>query len=145
MDAIQRKIDALTRFKTEKGILLMQLIQEFDYIAIDMNVEDQLFERGIDSKGNKIYPEYSPVTVMLKTIKRQPTDRVTLRDTGAFHRSFRIEANEFNFTIVAEDLHLLQYHYGEDIIGLTDENLSIFIQEYIFPELFKILMEWLEN
>lgn len=149
IEHLQHKIDALKRFKNSKGELMRRLITEFDYIIIDMNVQDQLYERGITSTGQSIasYAPYSPVTRMFKTMKMQPVDRVTLRDTGAFHKSFTVEATEFDFRIVPKDIktEMLQRSYGDDIIGLTEENLNELMHEYIFPEMLNILKEWLEN
>lgn len=55
-----------------------------------MNAEEQLFEQGINRLGVDImdYAPYSPLTIAIKEEKGQPTNRVTLRDTGDFEASF---------------------------------------------------------
>ena len=60
-------------------------------------VKERLNEEGKDSKGRKLRTYgakgfgkgvYTPYTTMLKKQKGQPFDRVTLKDTGAFQKSF---------------------------------------------------------
>ena len=83
------------------------------------------------------YMPYTPYTIEVKTIKGQPTDRVTLRDTGEFHESFYIEASDTQFVIKAHDwkTEKLIRTYGREILGLTRENLNELIHSYIYPEL----------
>ena len=59
---------------------------------IDANVS-QLYDKGINRLGVSImdYAPYTPATVAIKRAKGQPTNRVTLRDTGDFHNDFFIK------------------------------------------------------
>lgn len=105
----------------------------------DMNTEDQLFEKGVNRLGIPImdYQPYSPMTMEIKRMKGQPYDRVTLRDTGDFHQSFRVEATLKDFVISADDwkAEKLKKKYGKGIFGLTEENLRELTWEYIYPDL----------
>lgn len=116
-------------------------------IIIDMNVEDQLFEKGITSKNVRIdsYAPYSPLTLAIKRAKNQPTSRVTLRDEGDFHSSFYIEFTEDSFTIKASDekAEYLEFAYGRDIFGLTPENKEELSEYYLRPALLAKLKEHL--
>lgn len=116
-------------------------------IIIDMNVEDQLFEKGITSKNVRIdsYAPYSPLTLAIKRAKNQPTSRVTLRDEGDFHSSFYIEFTEDSFTIKASDekAEYLEFAYGSDIFGLTPENKEELSEYYLRPALLAKLKEHL--
>lgn len=116
-------------------------------IIIDMNVEDQLFEKGITSKNVRIdsYAPYSPLTLAIKRVKNQPTSRVTLRDEGDFHSSFYIEFTEDSFTIKASDekAEYLEFAYGSDIFGLTPENKEELSEYYLRPALLAKLKEHL--
>ena len=49
-------------------------------------LQDQLFTTGEDGKGLSL-GDYSPVTIQIKRAKGQPTDRITLKDTGEFYKS----------------------------------------------------------
>lgn len=113
----------------------------------DMNTEQQLYERGENALGVSIsdYMPYAPLTIDIKTMKGQPTDRVTLRDTGDFHESFFIRADNNGFTIDATDWkrEKLVNKYGRQIFGLTDENKTYLAKEILLPELIKKTKETL--
>ena len=140
--------DLINRIKSfEDGIneqIRLEIIEDEPYIC-DMNTEDQLYERGVDRNGTEIssYAPYAESTVWIKKQKGQPTTRVTLRDTGDFHRSFFVKAEEDSFSIEANDwkTEKLVRSYGPEIIGLTDENLNELIWEYIYPRLINSLRE----
>ena len=91
---------------------------------IKLNTIDQLFNEGVDSLGDSL-GEYSPFTVELKKIKGQPTDRITLKDTGDFYRTFKVEVKDDSFFInanpIKDDSNLFD-DFGSEIVGLTEEN-----------------------
>lgn len=149
LDELRHRLEALKRFRSSINELVRQIIDDLDYVLIDLNVQSQLYELGIDSEGTSLmsFAPYSPMTRKMKFLKHQPTDRVTLYDMGDFHRSFRVVTTAESFVIEATDIKTerLQFKYGDAIIGLTDENMSMFMQEYMYPELARILQEWLEG
>lgn len=112
---------------------MRQLVKNrgFRELIIELNTGEQLYDRGIDSTGKRldeIGGGYAPYTILLKEMKAQPTDRVTLKDTGAFYRSFKVILNGQNeIEIIAntmkESTDLIK-EWGRDIIGLTDRNLQ---------------------
>ena len=111
-----------------------------------LNTENQLFDRGIDSWPRKIEPRYAPRTIRDKQDKRQPTDRITLRDTGEFHGNFKISYNKDSIQFGARptfrngtDLtEHLKERYGELIFGLTPVNTRK-LQEIIKDDIILIL------
>lgn len=107
---------------------LLNIVSLNDKIALNLNRDSQLFEQGIDSKGNPISPEYTPFTVEMKRFSNQPSDRVTLRDTEDFHNSFFMDASKFPIRIDATDSKTseLKGKYGEDIFGLTEDSQGDF-------------------
>lgn len=121
------------------GRIIQNIIWDNEAYIVDLNAEEQLFEQGINRLGVEIsdYAPYSPVTIAIKEAKGQPTNRVTLRDEGDFESSFYIEAGDKQFEIKASDFKTedLIKKYGRQILGLTDENISILIWKYIFPDL----------
>lgn len=121
------------------GRLMQDIIWDNDAYIIDMNAEEQLFERGINRLGVEImdYAPYRPVTIEIKEAKGQPTNRVTLRDEGDFESSFFLEVGDKQFEIKASDFKTedLIKKYGRQILGLTDENIAILIWQYIYPDL----------
>lgn len=91
---------------------------------IKLNTIDQLFNDGIDSLGDSL-GEYSPFTVELKKAKGQPTNRITLKDTGDFYKTFKVEVKDDSFFInanpIKDDSNLFD-DFGSEIVGLTEEN-----------------------
>jgi len=120
-------------------------------LVIKLNTEgfpsSQLFQKGEDRfgqklKGNTIVTDgnYTPFTKEIKREKGQPTDRVTLKDTGDFYMSFRVIPFRGGFEITADgfkqgdistggNTDLLE-EFGNDILGLNQENLQIIINYY---------------
>ena len=123
------------------GRIIQNIIWDNESYIVDLNAEEQLFEQGINRLGVEIsdYAPYSPVTIAIKEAKGQPTNRVTLRDTGDFEASFFLEVGDKQFEIKASDFKTedLIKKYGRQILGLTDENIAALIWQYIFPDLMK--------
>lgn len=114
------------------------IIEDFQDDIISMNADMQLYEEGKNALGISIasYRPYSPKTIAIKKSKGQPYNRVTLRDTGDFERSFFLVADDEGFVIKASDWKAeeLELKYGE-IFGLTPENRGLLSQEILAPEL----------
>lgn len=141
MGKIDDLLKRVVKFNDEltSGRLVQKIIWDNEAYIIDMNAEEQLFEQGVNRLGVSImdYAPYSPVTIAIKEAKGQPTNRVTLRDKGDFQSSFYLEVGDKQFEIKASDFKTedLIKKYGRQILGLTDENISILIWKYIFPDL----------
>lgn len=95
---------------------------------IEFNTRDQLYEKGVNSKGVKLSDiggDYSNYTLQLHPEKIR--DRITLYDTGEFYESWRVVVDETGITIyvdpIKEDTNLLQ-EWGEDVVGLADESME---------------------
>lgn len=121
------------------GKMMQKIIQENEAAIIDMNAQEQLFEAGENSLGVSIasYAPYAPITIKIKKIKGQPTNRVTLRDEGDFESSFYLTISDKEFEIKASDWKTeeLVKKYGSGILGLTKENIASLTWDYIYPEL----------
>lgn len=141
MGKIDDLLKRVVKFNDEltSGRLVQKIIWDNEAYIIDMNAEEQLFEQGVNRLGVSImdYAPYSPVTIAIKEAKGQPTNRVTLRDEGDFQSSIYLEVGDKQFEIKASDFKTedLIKKYGRQILGLTDENISILIWKYIFPDL----------
>lgn len=142
---IQELID---RLKKLEGIILEAIkstLEQNEDLISEMNSEDQLFEKGITREGIKIsdYAPYSPITIELKMQKGQPTNRVTLRDEGDFHYSFHIELTDEGFEIKASDWKTndLMTLYGDEILGLTDDNFRDLANNYVAPAILNQLRQ----
>lgn len=133
----------LRRFKDSLPALLEDIIKDKEDVIVSAIADDQLYRRGINGKGEKImsYAPYKPRTIQRKKKKGQPTTRVTLRDTGEFHKSMYVVFDSEGFYITASDEKkpFLVKKYGEKIFRLTDSNFSRIIRSHIRKELVKRL------
>lgn len=144
LDRVKKVKEAL-----DTGRIAKEIVRDNDNILIDMNAQDQLFAKGVNGLGVRIdeYRPYSPFTIKVKIEKRQPYDRVTLKDTGEFYDSFYVETAEDRFYIKASDekTDWLIKKYGAEIFGLTNESLAEFINDYVKDEAAKKVKEILNE
>ena len=117
-------------------MLLEDIVRDKEDVIVSAIADDQLYRRGINGKGEKImdYMPYTARTIKNKKRKGQPTTRVTLRDTGAFHESMYVVFDSEGFYVTASDEKTqgLVEKYGEEIFRLTDKTLpelSVLIYE----------------
>lgn len=136
--------DLLNKFKTlgskmTDGSILDAIIMRYEDEICEMNTQDQLYEHGQNRLGVDIadYAPYTDFTIEYKHAKGQPTNRVTLRDTGDFYRSFYVSTNGKSFKIHAKDWKTedLEAKYGSQIFGLSDENIQSLKTDYLLPGL----------
>lgn len=133
----------LRAFKDSLPILLKDIIHDKEDVIVSAIADNQLYRRGINGKGVKImdYMPYAPRTIQNKKRKGQPTTRVTLRDTGAFHESMYVVFDSDGFYVTASDdkTQELINKYGEEIFRLTDKNFTRIVRSHIRKELVKRL------
>lgn len=129
----------------ESGSFFKKILKKNEKTILDWNRNEQLFRDGIYNDGTKI-PDYMARTVdEFKIPKGQPYDRVTMRDTGDFHKSFYLDFKKDSVMIYAKDsktsIIIKPYRYGfgprgPKVLGLTDENRRRLLEEIIKPALF---------
>lgn len=131
MPFFQKFIDLVNKTKQLNTANVMVFLSSNEGLKeeiIYLNTIDQLYNKGIDSKGQSlenIGGSYSPFTIEEKIRKGLPYDRITLRDSGDFYASFKIVNRGGALVIEAETLKGnkdLTEEWGTDIIGLTEEN-----------------------
>ena len=118
---------------------------------LDLIRIDQLFEQGIDSDG-EVIGYYSYFTELMNPAKQEGTP-YTLKDTGAFYESMIIYISKDYFEIDADPIKVdnqtgeetnLFYRYGENIIGITEENLQKLREE--IKERYRVeFAEWIKR
>jgi len=102
-------------------------------LIIFLNTDDQFGQDHVDSLGNALLNSLvGRTTYSLFDEKGRGGKPYTLRDTGEFWDSFTVLVNQGNIIINADpfkdDDNLFDI-YGQDILGLTDENLQVIIDE----------------
>ena len=119
-----------------EGFYTRKALEQNQQKIVEANAE-QLYEHGINSLGIRIdtYQPYTPYTVRIKQEKGQPYDRVTLRDTGDFQKSFEVVFEPVGFYITATDYKTqdLIDKYGAKIFGLAKENMQEIAVKYVLP------------
>lgn len=122
MNVITDKYKALQKFQDTIEERVILTCKAYEPEIIDMNTAK--LESGETSTGNPVTPGYRPLTISIKRQKGQPTDRVTLKDTGDFHRSFQVRFQGKYLAIYATDekAEKLERKYSKDIYGLSNED-----------------------
>lgn len=115
---------------------LKDVFTKYDNVIKQTNTQEQLFTLGQDAKAQSL-GSYAESTKRIKIRKRQPIDRVTLKDTGDFYDSITVTATDKEVIIetTIEYAQFLVKRYGKDILGIQDMFLSDFYDKYIQPEL----------
>ena len=136
--ALRNKVEELSR-QLDDHVLVQDIVRENESVVLELNTQNQLYDKGINSLGIDIssYAPYKQVTVRIKRGKGQPFNRVTLRDTGDFHRSFYVELFPDSFSIQSTSVltRELVKKYGDSIFGLTDDNIGYLSEIIILPSL----------
>jgi hypothetical protein len=119
----------------EKNILFRAMVDnpQLEKLAVKLN-QKQLQDGKTANDRN--LPNYSKTSVEVYGKEPGP---MTLKDTGDFYDSFDVILLEDGFVIDADSLKTdalggttdLFIKYGQDITGLNDENLSIFVEALI--------------
>ena len=102
---------------------------------LDLNRENQLYEKGIDSDGNKLLG-YKPITIFYKKQKGEVYNRTTLLDTEDFYKGFDLLLRNNTISIFSRDSKQsdLVDKYG-NIFGLIKDNQTILNYDILLPEL----------
>ena len=137
LDRVRNKLMSVV--KLDENAILRQILSstELQEEIIYLNTIDQLFEKGEDKLGRTLESVgggYSPYTIQAKIEKGQPTDRVTLKDTGAFYESFKVVSADRYLEIIANPIKDggkdINREWGGHVIGLQPQNLGKVI-EYV--------------
>jgi hypothetical protein len=118
------KIKGLGLYIINRSKIIEEVLNELKDDIAEMNRQQML--RGETSKGGPILPEYADSYLKTKRKLSQPS-YVTLFKTGDFHSSIKTEVTRKRFELIATDekTEKLLAKYGEDVLGLNDQNLKI--------------------
>ena len=129
MNALRRLIGALKDWDRTFEQRVVAAAADNSAEIIRLNTDEQLYQ-GRDAKGQPLRPRYHPITRDIKRAKGQPFDRVTTRDTGAFHRAFKVTAKKKELAVTSTDPKApdLEAKYGA-LYGLDPTNLQTFTDD----------------
>ena len=116
---------------------LKDVLNAYSSALKEIQNQDQLYNKGQNSKTISIVPSYAKSTIDYKLKKGQPIDRVTLKDSGKFYDSVVFYANSTSLIIEAsaEYTKFLTSKYGIDIFGVQEMEFEKFYDKYIKKEL----------
>jgi hypothetical protein len=140
---LKKLCDNVKNLTSDKILIQIYVDKKVQNFIVDLNRIDQLFETGTDANGNFL-GYYSEATEWFYggQIKNKTTaDHITLKDTGAFYKSFFVRVYKDGFTIVAnsikDETDLIEV-YGKNIIGLSEKSKHELYQE-IKPSIVKFI------
>lgn len=139
MAAFDSEILNIRRVKRSINRITKRIVEENKSILEGYITDDQLLEKGETDTGASIEPPYTSFTISLKKKKGQQTNWVTLKDTGAFHKSIKIIPQSSQMTVISDDSKArdLQDKYEKNsdgkILGIQPENLERFGREILLP------------
>lgn len=140
---LDQKIKDFEYLNENVGDFIVDIMMEYEAEIVDLNSEDQLYTQGVDADNVQIQDRepYTPYTVRIKRLKGQPTNRVTTRDAGDFHRGFYLERGnkKVRFWSKDEKTEDLVSKYGESIFGLIPENKEEVFLSYVRPGIIEII------
>ena len=121
-------VEVLTAYRRRAPELIIEACRAYERFILEAN-RRQLQERGRDSEGASL-GTYAASTIRYKISRGQAYDRVTLRDSGDFHRSFTIRYDQDELAIYADDdkTPKLVRRYGTDILGLAEADITKLIE-----------------
>lgn len=147
MDKLSSFIDVFSDFSGRNSdIRVVDEAKPLAKLMEELNTQNQMFIAGATGQGLPITPSYTPFTVRIKQQKGQPTNRVTLKDTGAFHRSVKATFQNDEIEMIATDAKAakLKAKYGKDILGLNDASLAT-VRDKLRPILIDSIRKELAN
>ena len=131
--------------KVDVKSLTKAAVDKTENEIVNLNREDQIFQKGIDSKGRSLF-KYAPSTqaifdsdppVDTKGENKQRGTNYNLFWSGDSYYSFYayVKGDKLYITSSQRGRRLLLKHGGDDIFGLTPENAIKANWEIIAPEL----------
>lgn len=137
MDVFSEARGKLKELRDNLNKVVKETFEEHKKLIIQYNAEEQLYKLGQDAKGSIIRPAYAPSTIRLKKLKGHPTDRVTLKDRGKFHKTLIVTPKE-DYVEISSDVEYAKYlfkKYGSDVLGIQEELLKEFVNRYVVPKI----------
>ena len=139
MGTVSRFNAKLLELKNSINKSIQNSISTNKAVLIEQQTNGQ-FDKGQDSQGLQFVPQYAFSTKVAKRRKGQPTDRVTLKDTGKLYNNIEIQAQTTQ-AIISANVEYFKYlvnHYsGNQILGIQPKAMEVFVNAYICKEIVK--------
>lgn len=114
----------LRELEKNQNRIVRAAVEENQGVIVKLNKEQ--LDEGVYTDGEKITPEYTAFTKRIKRRIGQPSDRVTLKNTGKFRRQMNLATYSNRFQIFSKDAKAeklkKKYAKQKDFFGLTQES-----------------------
>lgn len=139
-------MERLIRVQSQIGNEVDDIINSKEEEILNLNREDQLFDKGIDVNGSLLGKYRNTLSGSTRGYPKSAGDPFNFYDTGSLFSGFSLlsEGNANKVVINNSDskVSLLTNKYG-DFIGLTEENKNKLNYEIIYPELMLFIKKYL--
>jgi hypothetical protein len=139
-------MERLIRVQSQLGNEVDDIIISKEEQILNLNREDQLFNKGIDINGSLLGKYRNTLNGSGRGYPKTAGDPFNFYDTGSLFGNFSLlsEGNANKVVINNSDskVNLLTTKYG-DFIGLTEENKHRLNYEIIYPELMAFIKQYL--
>lgn len=139
---LRNRLQALPQFAE---LAAVHQLEEDKELLADYN-RAQLYA-GKTVEGNEIKPDYTPFTKRIKASKGQVNTRVTLKDTGAHHKSIKAnpDSSGVKFTATDPKVPKLKKKYSKSgqLYGMSAEDIKEYNQTRMRPGLFTRITRFL--
>lgn len=138
-------LDNLISVRDNLPIQVAQIIYKNENEIIDLNKEDQLFNKGIMLDGSILGLYSNTYSGTGRGFPKQKNSRYNFLNTGSLFNSFNIISNGFEVEIQNNDskVGLLESLVEGEFIGLTEENQKKLNYEIIYPEILEYVNKYL--
>lgn len=141
MSVFAKEISLLRGINDEIHNVIINTIRKFDFVLLDYQTNKQMNTKRENSWGRQIGIYKNERYKRYRISKGLQVDSVDLRLTGKFQSTLEIITEENLFRIranvdYADDLYEM---YGPYILGLQEKYLSEFVNNYLIPEIRKMV------
>lgn len=121
--------------------IVKETLVKNDVFVLDLIFNKQLFDRGMRADNLLIhsFKPYKPSTIAYKKRKGQPTNRVTLKDTGESLFRAKVKGKKEGIEVFStvDYFEHLEEKYGEAAYKLTDNHIELLTKTLIIPAIVK--------
>lgn len=131
----------MTIEELNNNVQAFNLQNELDKIIIEVSPElvdanTEMLYSGIDAEGKSL-GQYAPRTIEYKEKKGQPTDRITLKDTGEYYAGKEVVKTGDDYTIISTDPKndKLVIDFGIEIDSIDKNRMGEITDDQLSPKL----------
>jgi hypothetical protein len=139
-------LEKVMRVQSQIGNEVDDIVRSKEEEILNLNREDQLFDKGIDTNGLLLGQYARTLNGSTRGYPKTQGDPFNFYDTGSLFSNFSLLSSANDNKVVIENsdskVSLLTKQYGE-FVGLTEENKYKLNYEIIYPGLMAFIKQYL--